>query len=71
MTYKEGEYIGQYENDFANGYGIKYIFLGICNYRNGDSYDGNWVDDEMSGQGIYINRKYRNLQISQWRCLYR
>lgn len=27
--------------------------LGVCNYPNGDKYEGKWKDDKKNGHGIF------------------
>jgi len=32
---------------------FKTNILGVCKYANGGKYDGQWVDDQKSGEGVY------------------
>ena len=42
----EERYVGMFENDKINGYGV-------YTWRDGDEYKGEWKDDKMHGDGVF------------------
>jgi hypothetical protein len=40
--------MGQMKNDKCNGQGVKY-------FANGDTYTGDWVNDQKAGQGVFTS----------------
>lgn len=50
-VYKEGsaKYIGAFQNNLPHGYGV-------CDYANGDHYEGEWKDGAFYGQGTLTIR---------------
>ena len=49
MIFKNGDYfIGKFKNDLRNGRGL------LCTKGGKISYEGEWVDDEMEGNGKFI-----------------
>ena len=47
-TWANGKYFeGQYENGLRNGFGK--MFTG-----DGDTYEGNWVNDKPTGEGVLV-----------------
>ncbi|XP_066911745.1 uncharacterized protein [Clytia hemisphaerica] len=43
-------YIGEWEDDERNGYGV-------LNYACGDNYEGQWLDNKQDGEGVYTNKR--------------
>ena len=41
-----GVYNGDWKEGFKHG-------KGLMKYKNGDEYDGEWFDGQLSGHGIY------------------
>ena len=79
LEYEKDKYIGNWEQDLKNGFGIyayeknKKNEKNINNFSNNDSNDfyseeiyiGNWENDLKKGKGIYIFKKHKEEDISK------
>ena len=45
---------GQIENNMRNGKGIFQHYLGKYTFANRDTYDGEWKDNQMDGEGKFL-----------------
>ena len=47
MRYEDGTiYIGEFKNDMRHG-------KGSLRFPNKDRYEGNWIEDNKDGEGVY------------------
>lgn len=53
-------YFGDFKEDAPNG-------LGQLELPNGDTYEGHWVDGEMSGFGVY---RFYNMKLDRFKGMY-
>jgi len=52
-------FVGQWNQGTRSGYGV-------LTKRNGDHYEGHWVDDKREGQGSFFFSAKRKLFIGEW-----
>jgi len=66
VIWENEKYIGQYLNNAKNGYGTDIWYEGN---QNGQKYQGNFVDDNRNGFGIYsiTNANGKNIFIGEWK----
>ena len=55
----ENIYEGQWHEGKRNGYGV-------LTKRNGDHFEGHWVDDFREGQGSYFYHDKNKLFVGEW-----
>ena len=44
---------GNYEGDIVDDGSMTVTGRGICRWADGNSYEGDWVNDKMTGRGVY------------------
>ena len=59
-TYNDGIYKGEFSNGMKNG-------TGKFTWNNGDSYEGEWLDDKIHGKGILISIKDQSVYKGDFR----
>ena len=55
----ENIYEGQWHQGKRNGYGV-------LTKRNGDHFEGHWVNDQREGQGSYYYHSKNKLFVGEW-----